>query len=633
MSQKGISFRLNSHITSIAIVIILTVVYMNYHFSNKILIGKIEEGAINQSNFIISSVLRVTVGAEEITRNVSNQALYYHQHNDLDLFLNQVLASNPSLESIHVEVFDRPNKLRKYSANLNGQLICNPDSLAAEKYLYDLKNISTAANSGAWSEPFFCKYDSTHLLASYRVPILSNDGKKVAGVVSCEVSLKKLSQMLSKIKIKESGYSFIIDQAGNFITHPNNEWILKRNLFEKPSRLFEGDVEKITKKIQGGGSGANHGISEFLNFQKSWFYYSPLGKSGWNIIIVVPEKELFREIDVIFQKILMVSGIGILLLFFLNMIIFRKMLDPLAQISRAIQRFSSAKGSESNTKNEIYMLAESLESWQAQYGTFIKEKAQSANEKLKIEKDLKSAREIQLNILPSGKPTFTDHPEIDLSAVFKPAETIGGDLYDYFFIDSDHLLVAIGDVSGKGISASLFMAIASTLIKTNAKLIPANEIITLVNNELSGKNSNQFFITIFIGILNVKTGELDYCNAAHNHPYLLHPDGKIENLAESHGLPLGIYKNTSYKHSSIEMKKGDSLLLYTDGVINSQDLNKQHFGTVKLETILENMQNSPADEIVDRLVKSINIYEGSSGQADDITILAIKYLPEQKNQV
>ncbi len=633
MSQRRISFLLNSHITTIAIVIIATIVFVNYYFSREVLVKKIEEGAVNQSNMVISKISRITIGTEEIAKNVSVQVLYYFENNDLDIFLSQVLKSNNIIESIHVELIEtkQPNLL-KFSSNKHGQLICNPDSAAAEKFIFDLQAAQTKLIHGIWSNPFFCKYDTTHLLVSYKMPIYYPDSNTIAGVVSCEVSLKMMQQMLSEIRLGENGYAFIVDQAGDFISHPRKGWILNRNLYEKPSTIFKGNSQEIESGIKQGRSGAGRGTSEYLNNQPAWFYYAPIFNSGWNVIIVIPEKDIFSEIDEIFYKIILVSILGILVLFLVNIFVFRKVLNPLERITYAIQRFSSSPETERKSKNEIRMLAESLKDWQLKYGLLIKNQSKTASDKIKFEKDLKSAQEIQLNIVPSGNPTFLENPEIDLFAILKPAELVGGDLYDYFFIDKNHLLVTIGDVSGKGIPAALFMAIISTLIKTHAKILSSKDIVKRVNNELSDRNSNQYFATLFLGILDIRTGLLDYCNAAHNFPYILHTDGKLQTLSKSHGLPLGIYKDKTYKSSTIELGLNDTLILFTDGVIDSIDTKKQHYGTERLEKNIQNLTDLSSEEVVGKLLKSILIYEGGSLQSDDITLLALKYLNKTETQ-
>lgn len=618
---------MNSQITTIAIIIIATIVYLNYHLSNKILIQKIEDGAVNQSNLVISSIARITIGTEEIARNVSYQTLYYYKNNDLDFFLQQILKSNRTIESIHVSLFNEQNSSTiNFASGECNRIGCISDSLQSEKYISALFVSELKLNRGIWSKPYYCKSDTSSLFVAYQMPVYFPDVNELAGMVTFEISLKKIGKMLSEMQIGKQGYAFIVDQSGNYITHPQNEWILNRNLFAGSSAIFKDNSNANKPKLKEGRRGASLGISENSDHEKSWYYYAPLPNSDWVVIIVIPEKELFGDIHMIFHSIVLISVLGILLLFVLNMFVFRKMLDPLVRVTHAIQRFTSIPGKDKESGNEIKMLAESLEDWQVKYGVLIKNQSKTASEKLKIEKDLKTAQEIQLNMVPSGNPDFADYPEIDLFAVLKPAEIIGGDLYDYFFIGKNHLLIAIGDVSGKGIPASLFMAIASTLIKTNAKILSSKDIVTRVNKELCERNSNQYFVTLFLGILDVRHGVLDYCNAAHNYPYILHADGTLKTLSKSHGLPLGIYNDKSYSSGTVELHTGDTMILYTDGVINSKDIHNHHYGTDKLEANIRNLNDLSAEEVVNRLWKSINIYEGENHQADDISLMALKYL-------
>lgn len=635
MNQKGISFRLNTHITTIAIIIIASIVYFNYHFSKKILLNKIEEGAINQSNLVISKISRITVSTEEIAKNLSAQVLYYQEHNDLKFFLSKILESNRTLQNIEVDLFDpKTNGIIKFNPAMPERLICTSDVSWIDYYSKSKNQRNDSVSPGFWTDPFFCKVDTTHLLVAFLFPVLIPETEEIVGMVSCQISLRNMRYLLSEIKIGQSGYSFIIDKNGDFITHPKEEWILSKNLFEKPSSIFEGNIEKIESQINSSQQGADHGLSLYLNNQKSWFYFAPLLNTDWKVIIVFSEAELFREINVVFRRILIVAVFGIFLLFFLNIYVFKKLLDPLERVTQAIQRFTSSPGKELGSGNEIKMLAESLEDWQIKYGLLIREQTQTAKEKLKIEKDLKSAREIQLNIIPSGNPNSKQFKDIDLYAALQPAETIGGDLYDYFFIDKTHLLLAIGDVSGKGISASLFMAIASTLIKTHAKTLSAKDIVSKVNNELSDKNSNQYFLTLFLGILDLETGILDYCNAAHEYPYILQHGGRtIHALSKSHGLPLGIYKEKTYRSSTVELLFGDMLVLFTDGVINSRNMNDKHYGTQRLVKTIRTLNDLTAEESVSKILRSISLFEGNQPQSDDITLLAIKYQHKTENQV
>lgn len=633
MKNKGISYRLNWTITGIAILIIAVIVYINHRFTDQVLMEKIEEGAIHQSNLVVSKISRITIATEEITRNVSHQAFYVYQHNELDFLLKQILASNKIIEHIEIELLDDQKKgIRKFSAGNLNQTICIPRPQVNVSYVQNLREGKLVPGNGAWSAPFYCPKDTANLYVAYKMPIYRPGSTNIAGFVSSVISLRKIRQMLSEVRIKKEGYSYIIDKSGWIITHPNERWIFKKNIFDRSSPIKTDFKPGIESQIRNSGRGVGSGISEYLHDEKCWFYHATLSNLPWTLIIVIPEKELFRDHDMNLYKILAVSALGILILFLLNMIIFKRVLDPLVRVTNAIHVFTSLPDKGDQTKDEIKMLAQSLENWQSKYGKLVKEQLKTVKEKQKFESDLKSAHEIQQNIIPTGYPAFADFPGIDLYAILKPAESIGGDLYDYFFIDKEHLLIAIGDVSGKGIAASLFMAIASTLLKSNSNNLSSREIIEKVNNELSDRNPNQYFVTLFIGILNVHTGVLDYCNAAHNYPFILHADGTMRTLTKSHGIPLGIYKNKPYKSNSIELQPGDLVLLYTDGIINSRNPLGKHYGTEKLKQEIQGMINLNASEVVNRLLENIRNYEEGSSQSDDISLLALKYLSPTKNQ-
>lgn len=634
MNNKGISYRLNWTITSIAILIIAAIVFINHRFSDQVLMEKIEEGAIHQSNLVVSSISRITISTEEITKNLSYMVRYYYQNKDLDVFLKQVLASNIVLEGIQVELLDnRQNRIKRYSTTSSGDSICFPSRQFNADLLHKLKNNKTHTGNGEWSDPFYCPRDPSNLLISYSMPVYDTGAKEIEGWVSCVVSLHEINKMLSGIKIGKEGYAYLIDQSGWLITHPNEGWVLKRNMFDPSSPIKSDYFHEIELKIKNRGRGAGFGLSEYFNNQESWFFHAPISNTNWTLMIIIPEKELFMTHNLNLYKILMVSAFGVLILFLMNMIIFKRVLDPLARVTNAIYGFTSISGKRGKTKDEIKMLVQSLEDWQIKYGRMVRDQIRTAKEKQKFENDLKSAHEIQQNIIPAGYPAFPDYPEIDLYAVLKPAESIGGDLYDYYFIDQDHLLIAIGDVSGKGIPASLFMAIASTLIKSNSTILSSHEIVENVNNEVGERNPNQYFLTLFIGILNVRTGIMDYCNAAHNYPIILHPDGTIRTMSKSHGIPLGIYKNKTYKSNTIELLEGDLVLLYTDGIINARNPKGTHYGVEKLKEEIQKMNHQDAREVVTGLLKSIEEYEGGRFQSDDISMVALRYVSKEKDQV
>ncbi len=630
MNRKRISYRLSIYILSTSIVVISTIVLLNYNYTKRMLMQQIEESTINQSELIINRIARQIVRAQEITRNVANQSLYYHKHGDLEFFLKNVLKTNQILNGIHVDLkpeFSSGQFQKHYTAfNDSGSVVCSDsgNKCIFEQYPDFYKQLEQSPN-GFWTDPYISDRNNKQYLISFSFPVKLPGTDQIVGNASGEISMEYINQVVSGIKIGEEGISFVINKSGLFLTHPVNEWIMKRNLFELNDKILPENSKELRKMIETGKPDSGFGYPEMFDYRKSWFYFAPMPYTNWTIIIIIPEKELFHDLWLVFRQIVTVSFIGIVLMFIIFITIFRRTLKPLVQITKDIQKFSF-EGRKESVKNEIVTLVESLEELQTRYGQFIQEQNQTRKDKRRFEKDMKSAKEIQLNIIPSGYPAFPDQEDLELYAILRPAQIIGGDLYDYFFIDNNHLLFTIGDVSGKGIPASLFMAVAHTLIKGNANVLSSKHIVEQLNKKLCHRNTNQHFLTIFMGILDVKNGILDYCNAAHNYPYILRSSGIIETLDETHGLPVGIYLNKSYGSGSAMLKPGDTIFLYTDGVIDCRDENDSTYGQQRLEENLQNLNGLSCIKMITKIENSLNLFKGSTKQADDISLMALKYL-------
>ena len=630
MNKKRISYRLSIYILSTTIVVISAIVLLNYRYTKRMLMQHIEESAINKSELIISSVAKQVVRSQEITRNVANQSLYYLKHNDLRFFLKNVLEANQILNGIHVDLkpeFSNGRFPIHYTAYKTSDSIMCSDSgnkCIFEQYSDFYKQLEISPN-GFWTEPYVCKRNNKQAVISFSFPIKLPGTEQIVGNASGEIAMDFINEVVSGIKIGKEGVSFIINRAGLFLTHPVNEWIMKKNLFDLPAKILPGNILELKSLIEKGQHGSGYGYPEMYNYRKAWFYFAPMPYTNWTVIILIPEKQMFFDLWIVFRQIATVSLIGTLLIFIIFIFIFQRTLNPLLQITKDIQSFSFEGKKEDKVKNEIVALVESLEELQTRYLQFQQEQNQTKKDKRRFEKEMKSAKEIQFNIIPSGYPAFPDRVEFDLFAVLNPAQIIGGDLYDYFFIDKNHLLFTIGDVSGKGIPASLFMAVAHTLIKGNANVLSSKHIVEILNKKLSHRNSNQHFLTIFLGILDVKNGILDYCNAAHNYPYILRNNGEIETLDETHGLPVGIYPGKSYNSSTTILKAGDTILLYTDGVIDCRDENDNAYGQQRLEENLQNLHNLTCVKMVTKIENSLNLFKGNSLQTDDISLMALQF--------
>jgi sigma-B regulation protein RsbU (phosphoserine phosphatase) len=246
-------------------------------------------------------------------------------------------------------------------------------------------------------------------------------------------------------------------------------------------------------------------------------------------------------------------------------------------------------------------------------------------QKDRMEEELNVGRNIQMSMVPLEFPAFPDRDEFDLHALLKPAREVGGDFYDYFLVNQDELCVVVGDVSGKGVPAALFMAVTRTMMKTRASddNSPAS-IMTAVNDELSADNSESMFVTLFLGIFNIRTGDFRYTNAGHNLPYIRRVNGEIDTIQQVHGPVAGAMEGLAYKQDSLTLQPGDLLLMFTDGVSEAMDAGSNLFGEQRIIDYLSNMEGTEPKDTVDGLADAVDVYADEEPQFDDITILALR---------
>lgn len=244
---------------------------------------------------------------------------------------------------------------------------------------------------------------------------------------------------------------------------------------------------------------------------------------------------------------------------------------------------------------------------------------------LAIQYDLDTARNIQSAILPKKFPPFPDRNEFEIFAAMEPAKEVGGDLYDFFLLDDERLGFVIGDVSGKGVPAAIFMAVSRTLIRATAlKGISPDECLTYVNGLLCLESVASMFVTVFYGILNFKTGELNYSNGGHNPPYILSKDGELKTVDLTGGLALGVVEGFKYKNNIVQLKPGDRIFTFTDGVTEAMNPDFELYSEERLEKFLVEKHQMNATELTKECFNEVHTYAQGAIQSDDITVLAIK---------
>lgn len=257
---------------------------------------------------------------------------------------------------------------------------------------------------------------------------------------------------------------------------------------------------------------------------------------------------------------------------------------------------------------------------------FVKQSQKEHGQLEDIKADLSLAAEVQLAILPREFPPFPDMvSDVDIYATMKPAKDVGGDFYDFFRIDDDHLGFVMADVSGKGVPASLFMTMSYTLLRfTGTKSLNPVSTVSDSNDMLSRESFDSMFVTLFYGVYNIRTGEVHYVNAGHNPPYLLKADGKVQMLPNSNNICMGVTEGFPYQESTLTLNKGDILVTFTDGVTEACDPTNNLYGEERLEALLATQSGNTAEQVTSAINDAVNAHANGAEQSDDITVLVIK---------
>ncbi len=324
---------------------------------------------------------------------------------------------------------------------------------------------------------------------------------------------------------------------------------------------------------------------------------------------------------------LVLSAICLLMVYFLA-------LRPLKTVQENIRRYRETKDSREvktdlskvNSKNEIGELTKDIIELTEEIDDYVDEIETITSEKQRIESELDMARRIQLSMMPNVFPPFPERKEFYLHAYVEPAREVGGDFYDYFFIDDDHLCLVIADVSGKGVPAALFMMASKIILKSSAKQgkSPA-EILAATNREVCENNPQDMFVTVWLGILELSTGKLTAVNAGHEYPAVKKAGGRFEIMKSKHGLFIGGMEDATYKEYELDLKPGDKIFVYTDGLPEATDSDGNMFGIERMTDALNVYSDEKPRAIIEGMSESVNRFVQDAEQFDDITMMCLEY--------
>ncbi|MBP5715088.1 MAG: SpoIIE family protein phosphatase [Prevotella sp.] len=468
------------------------------------------------------------------------------------------------------------------------------------------------------------------MLTTYATPVHNHQGQSV-GLLCLQLSLqsmhrdfiREIQKMNEKYEKghKRKSYCFIIDRHGRYIVHPDESLMLNESFVEQtketPDTLDDRVVAEMVKREKGEAMMNVDGVD-------SWIYYRTIKYVDWTMVIVVPEKVIFHNGKILNTIILLTMLIGLVVLYFISSHLIRKTTKPLHLFAMsadqvALGNFSSPLP-EIKTGDEVRLLHDAFENMQTSLSIYVEQLRKTITMKAALEQELKIAQGIQMAMLPKNALSTSGRKDFDLYASLTPARDVGGDLYDYFLRDN-RLFFCIGDVTGKGVPAALMMAVMRAMFRSEARRADsAAAIVEATNKNLCEESASDYFVTMFVGILDLQTGHLDYCNAGHEAPFVAG-----EPLPIKHNLPVGALSDWTYEGQEAQLKDGDMLFLYTDGLTEAKNTEKQSMGRKHVVQLVQAHNNDTAQQLVEQMEAEAHRYAGEAEQSDDITLLAIKW--------
>jgi len=591
--------------------------------------GEIAQSAVNRIEQVLVSVEKVTKSEALFTQ------VFSPDDASIRLMLTEAVKANPELFGGAIAF--EPNYFNSdrryyapYAHRVKDSIQINYLGNESYEYFYmDWYQIPFTLNKPYWTEPYYDEGGGNILMSSFSVPFYQNsESKSIAGIATSNIALDWLTEIVDSIQVYESGYAFLISRTGTLISYSAKDKIMHESIFSLAKEMNDLKLREIGRKMIKGESDLIYIDNEL--FPKSWLYYLPFPSNGWSLGIVFPDSELFAGLKKMNNSLIILGLIGFALLCLIIFHAARRVTVPLRKFAGAAREIAEGKFDTSlpeiKTQDEMGQLYHAFEYLRKELGVYIENLKQTTTEKEKIESELRIANEIQMGMIPKIFPPFPDRNDLDIYALLEPAKEVGGDLYDFFFIDDHKLCFAVGDVSGKGVPAALFMVVTRTLLRSSAtKDKPITEIVQTLNNTLSQDNDSQMFVTFFLGILDLKTGNMEYVNAGHNPPVILsHTEDPV--FSEMTGdMALGFLENQNFKVAEYKLKPGDTFFCYTDGITEAANHNNDLYSDERLISVIKEFQVCSAREIIEKLYQDVNLHTSGAEQSDDITMLAIQY--------
>ena len=605
----------------------------------------VREEAVNHAMQILDKTsLRVEgiLNRVEVASNMTTWLVQRHPDKPDSMFVYSrgMLLNNPDFYncSIAFEPYYFEDKGRYFSAYTkhDGDSIRTIQG-GSDKYQYffmDWYLMPMLLDKPCWTEPYM-DYDvatnTSEMVTSFCQTIKDHHGQKI-GVINTSLSISWLSQTISATKPYPNSYSIMIGRGGTYFVHPDTTKITRQTIYTQTIEKPDTALEALGHAMQRGEEGMKHMI---IDGEDCYVFYKPLGQTGCSMAIVCPEKDVFSSFNRLRQSVMAIVIIGLLLMLYLFIRIITRELNPLRRLAQEAETIASgqfeAELPDFQRIDEIGQLSHSFAGMQQSLVKYIEELKETTAQKASIERDLHIASDIQKGMLPEKFPTKADCDDVQIYASLTPAKDVGGDLFDFYFRD-EKLFFCIGDVSGKGVPASLFMAVTRAVFRTvSAHESMPDQIVTTMNKMMVDMNKTLMFVTLFVGVLDLPTGRLHYCNAGHDAPLLV--GAGVGELPCDSNIPVGFMPTWKYTLQEALISPGTTIFLFTDGLTEAMNADCALFQMERINEValkaLSTQQLEP-HQLIEQMTAAVHEFVGDAEQSDDLTMMAIQYSRQQR---
>ena len=491
-----------------------------------------------------------------------------------------------------------------YSWRDSGSGRISSKQLGNDDYDYfSMEWFASPASTGraVWSEPYYDDGGGQYLMTTYSCPMFESGGAFI-GVVTADLALDDITEFLAGIKPYPSSVVSLMTEKGKFIS---------------------GGIEiPAGVKLMGSDTAADS-LSGKMTYRvgrkMAFTVYSTLS-NGWLLLLSCDYGEVLAQASIMHVILILLALVGLSVLFAICYLSISKLTRPIVEFSESAKLIASGNFNVQlppyEYDDELGRLRGSFDYMQNSLTSYMDNLRSTTAVKERIQSELNIASGIQMSMLPTD---FPKEENVDIYAFLRPAKEVGGDFYDYYIQDGV-LYFTVGDVSGKGVSAAMFMAITLSAFRFISRMgLPVNEVAAKINNSISEENDTGMFVTMFVGRIDLQTGEFEYCNAGHN-PILL--DG--EYLEAKPNLAVGLFPDFDYEVEKRTLSKGASLTIYTDGVSEAERADLSQYGDDRLREVVKRAMDSSSRELCDAVMNDVRLFAEGNDQNDDITIMNIK---------